>query len=418
MTQFSAASIGGSSTDVPTYITPADGPGVDAFGLQRTTGKPGNRFDVEFLYDKQPELVDEVLTGAGTSTYNTNSRDITLGVGGSAVDDGAALYGYDVPYTPGSSQLIEITAAMDEAAIGVGLAQIFIRSSVTGTVVETTYDQADWSLNAVPDVDWSKSQIFAMDFQSLKVGRIRFALVRDGAQVPVHTISNDNIRTGGYWQLANQPPYWRIYNTALYSIAEVGYGDANNGIGFRYLMPAQAGATMRAICCTVKSEGGVSLLDMPGFIRTADSYTTAKTVSTTFIPILSLRVASTFPTTGSQPNKGLYIPLSYTIQTNNPIYYRLLYRPTLTNPSFTPIGATISGLEYDVSATAISGGIPIESGYVSTDRNAVGGVSGLLNRTLMKLGRTGTSDILTLAAIRTGTVDGVTYSAIRCKEIR
>jgi hypothetical protein len=60
----------------------------------------------------------------------------------------------------------------------------------------------------------------------------------------------------------------------------------------------------------------------------------------------------------------------------------------------------------------------VDSGYVSTDRNSIGGTTGLLGRTLMRLTRTGTSDILTLAAIRTGSSNGETLAAIGWKEIR
>jgi hypothetical protein len=392
-----------------------DGPNLDAFGLLRTTGKPGERYNVEFIYDKQPELVDEVTAGSGTATHSANSRDVTLAAVDAEASSSAALYGYDVPYTPGSSQLLEITGAMDGAAIGGGTAQLFLRSKASGTVVETVTDQTDWNIDAVGNADWSKSQIFAIDLQSLRVGRVRYTLVRGGRPTPIHQITNDNIRAGGYWQTASLPPAWRIYNDASYTYAEMAYGDSDNAVGIRYLLAANASATLRAICATVKSEGGADLFSIPGFNRSADSGVTAKTVSTTLIPVLSIRPAATI---NSIANRGLYIPNGFSIQTNNPIRYVILYRPTLTDASFGAVDATYSGMEVDVAATAVTGGIVVASGYVATDRNSAAGQAGLLGRTLMRLTRTGTPDILTLAAIRTGSSNGETLAEIGWREIR
>lgn len=391
-----------------------DSASVDAFGRARTSGV-GNRFDVEFIYNKQADIVDEVVSGAGTVTHDTDSRDVTLAVVAATATDSAALYSYDVPYTPGNSQLVDITGTLDLAAIGGGIASVFLRSTISGSTVElVNKPQAAWD-NPVSDVNWTKSQIFAIDFQSLKVGRIRFYLVRSGIAVEVHEIVNDNIRNTGYWQSPSLPAYWRIYNDATYTYAEIGYGDTLNAVGFRYRIARNASATMKAICATVKSEGGFSLFDIPGYQRAADNGVTAKTVSTTLIPLLSIRPAATF---NSLVNRGLYIPTSYSIQTNQDMRFVILFRPTLTNPSWTAIGN--SGMEYDVTASAVTGGIVEFSDYLAAAAgSAVSSNSkGILGRTLLKLGRTGTSDILTLAAIRTGGTNATVLSSLGWKEIR
>jgi len=392
----------------------ADSANVDAFGRQRVSA-PVNRFDVEFIYDKQPTFIDEVVAGNATATHSANSRDVTLAI--VETDDGtdASLYSFDIPYTPGSGQLIDITGTLDEAAIGGGTAYVFFRTNVTGSVVTTRTDQTDWNASTVSDVDWTTSQIFSIDFQSLKVGRIRYAMVRDGLPVFVHEITNDNTRASGYWQLASLPVHWRIYNAAGVTYMEMGYGDDENAVGFGYRFTANAGAKLRAICATVKSEGGAELLDIPGFTRSIDTALTATTISTTLIPILSIRPAATF---NSITNKGLYIPQSYSIQSNNPLRYVLLYRPTLTDASWTAVDATNSAMQYDVSATALTGGILIDSDYFSTGRNVASNATGLLGRTLLRRTRTGTSDILTIAAIRNGAQDAAVFAAIKWKEIR
>ena len=59
--------------------------------------------------------------------------------------------------------------------------------------------------------------------------------------------------------------YWKIYNTASNTIVEFGYGDDLNGIGIMYTMDLSASVTARAICETVKSQGGFPLFEIPGF---------------------------------------------------------------------------------------------------------------------------------------------------------
>ena len=391
-------------------IKAQDSASIDAFGRWRVS-QTDQRFDSEFIYDKQPLLFDEALVGTGTATHNSATRDITL-ANASVVDgDGAKMIQkWHNPYTPGNSQLVDVTGTLNESNIASGTASVFVRNNGTDTVI----DQSSWNGTNVDDVNWNFSQIFQMDFQSLKVGRIRFNLVRDGSPVTIHEINNDNIRAGGYWQYPAQPVQWNIRNTATETIMEMGYFGTDNGIGFRYSVPINTTAKMRAICSTVKSEGGGHVFDMAGFHFSADTGITAKTVATTKIPILSIRVKTTF---NSLTNHSLVIPQGFDISTDNPIKYELLLNPTLTGAVYSDVD-TESGVELDTTATAVSGGAVVDSGYVSTSKNTSGGSKGLLGRTIMSKGHNGTPDVLTLVAVRTGGTSGDTLASIKFKEIR
>lgn len=395
-------------------IKAQDSPSIDAFSRWRTSSD-GNRLDVEFNYNTQDELIDQVTNGTGTIAHVANTRGVTLATGSTGTGNNAAMYSYDVPYTPGNSQLVEITGTLDFAAIGGGTAQLFLRSSVSGSIVETVVDQSGWDLPS-NDIDWADSQIFMMDFQSLKVGRVRYYLNRGGVATQVHEITNDNVRNTGYWQLATHPVYWRIYNDATYTYMEVGYGDTDNAIGFRYRIAANASATMSAICATVKSEGGDTLFNMAGYPRTISNGATAKTVSTTLIPLLSIRSKSTF---NSITNKGLCIPRGFTVQTDNPIRLVIMRNVTLTGASWADVNTTRSFMEYDVSATTLSGGREIYSEYVATSKNTTGGASGSSGRSPLWYRRgTGATGIVTLAAVRTSTTDASVLTSFNWEEIR
>lgn len=409
---------GAVSIDGVAETTPSDNLSMSEFGARRVESSD-NRFDVEFLYDKQPLLVDDISSGTGSATHQTNGRHVLLAVGGAAIGatGGERAHSW-ITYTPGSGQEIDITGVLDAAAIGGGTAQVFLRSKVTGTVTLETIDQASW-VAATSGVTWSYSQIFRISFQSLRVGRIQFSLVSGGIITKVAEILNDNERASGFWQYANLPPYWKVYNVTEggvdKTVTEFGYGDDDNGVGFRYVWGSvQSTATAIAICSTVKSQGGGRLIDLPG-TPWVTPILAAKTVSTTLIPLLSVRVASTF---NSISNRALVIPTGWSVATDQPIDYALIYRPTLTGAAFAAIDATYNGVEYDNTASAITGGYRVEGDYITAAANNPRQAQGILERVIMSLGSTGTADILTIAAIRAGSSNASVRSYIKGKELR
>lgn len=383
---------------------------LTAFG-ELETASPRNRFDCEFIYDKQPLLMDDISTGTGAATHNVNSRDIQLTI--AAEGDAAGMRSHAwIPYTPGSGQKAEITGTLNEQNIAGGTGSVFLRSNVTGTVVETEIEQSAWL--AASDLDWATSQILAIPFQSLKVGTVFYYLVRNGAPVLIAKLDNDNIRATGYWQYASLPQYWKLYTSAGQTIMEMGYGDELNGVGLRYKLPAiDTTATMRAICTTVKSQGGELLENMPGFPFVAKN-TTGVAVATAEVPLLSIRTAALF---GGLTNRSLIIPTGIEIETDNPLYYQIRYRPTLTGASFEAIDATHSALEQDTAATAVSGGVVVGGGFASAGRNTPSQISTLLGRVIMSLGSLA-PDVLTVTAVRTGSQSATVRAIIKGKEIR
>jgi len=72
-------------------ISLADSTSVTAFNRLRVANE-GNRADVEFIYDKQDDLVDEVVTGSGTVTQDTNTRELILANGAATASDRASIY--------------------------------------------------------------------------------------------------------------------------------------------------------------------------------------------------------------------------------------------------------------------------------------------------------------------------------------
>lgn len=396
----------------------ADSPAADAFGRHRVSNTEG-RLDVEFLYDKQPEYFDEI-TNNGTVTQNAVSRDLTLSLSDANNGSYAEMASYPVPYTPGSSQMIESTGVLDLTNLGTGTAEVFLRSNVTGSIVEESIEQADW-VDSTSGVDWADSHIFGIDFQSLKVGRIRFYLNRLGIQTKVAELTNDNKRNTGYWENPNLPAFFKIHTTGGITYAEIGYGNEENAVGFRYKVTANATATMKAICTTVKTEGGADLRLLHGLHRHADMGATINTVSTTLEPLISIRHAATFQ---GHDNLVLSVPKHVSVQASESIRLVFLEGGTLSGPTWTAVNASNSVMEYDVAqGQTISGGREIDSAYIWADTTG-GKAAGSTNEQI-EMGKTvlwyrqgSETGIFTVAAQRTSATDAECLASIAWEEIR
>lgn len=404
-----------------TSIYFGDSANLDAFGLLKV-GEPANRFDAEFTYGKLEEIFDEIIgSGGGSITHDTNARHLLLETAGIGLLNSAKICSFPIPYTPGNSQNIEITGVLNYANITDGVAQLFLRSKTTGSVTEEVYDQADWNIKGIStyslhsDVNWSLSHIFDIDFQSLKVGRIRYRLNRGGNPIGLHEIYNDNLRNTGYWQNPSLPVYYKVYNDATYSYMELGYGNENNAVGFRYRIPLNASASMTAICSTVKSGAGTMLFEMNGYPQSIDRGVSAKTVSTAIIPLLSIRSLATF---SSIENLTISIPREISVQTNNPIRLIVYQGTTLTGASWSNVDTVSSTMEYDISATALTGGRIIHSDYIGTSKNTNTSLKGLLGKAVLWYRENIDNGTLTIAAVRSDSTNASVLIGLKWEEIR
>lgn len=395
-----------------TNIKSQDSSSIDAFGRWRVS-RIGERFNIEFVYNKQPLYFTEVNSGTSSAIHNSDSRDVTLSIN----DDNSGStckfqQNWSNPYTPGNSQKIDMTGNLNLSGITGGTTEVFLKNGIDST--EEVYTQSQWD-DTVDDVNWNYSQIFSMDFQSLKVGRIRFYLVRNGKYVKVKEIYNDNIRENGFWQYPQQPLTWKIYNTDTETISEIGYFDDNNGIGFRHRIPVNSGASMNAICGTVKSEDGASLNQLAGNHFSANRGITTQTVSTSLIALISIRVKNTFY---SLKNKNIAIPLDYSIQCNNDILFKMILNADVSNTSWQSVDNR-SFVEYDISGDTISGGYVVSSEYIASGSNnrEVNINSQLFSTLILSTLPDGSQNILTLAAVRTGGADSDTLAGINWKEV-
>jgi hypothetical protein len=399
-----------SITHYPEYVRIKEGQGnvnfygtaLDAFGRLRVS-EPFTLFDSSHRYADNG-LFDTATSGTASATHDTNASTVSLNVDTGSGDQVIRETKRVFSYQPGKSLLILNTFVFDEAKIGlrqrVGFFGaengIFIeqdgttvnlvkRSYISGSVVDTKVAQASWNgdkLNGTGDsgltLDLTKSQIFWVDIEWLGVGSVRCGFIIDGKYYVAHTFHHANLLDSVYMTTATLPIRYEITNTASTASASV----------------------LKQICSTVLSEGGYEKKVFPLVAR----MTAETTVDTSFEPLVTIRLASDRLDAVVLLNK-----YSVTALTADTFEFALIRNATLTGASYDT--TTFASVDFDITATGLSGGTILRSEYVATTNqsNAQLDVNGSYNFGF-QLGRTigGTSDTLTLAArVLSGTGDAI-----------
>lgn len=380
------------------------GTALDAFGRARFS-QPYTLFDSQNRYEKN-DLFSETTATGGSVSYVANASTVNLEVTASSGSEVVRQTYRSFSYQPGKSLLVLNTFVMPTANAnqririgyfntenGVFLERdgtaIYIvrRTYVSGMAVDNKVAQADWNgdkLNGTGDstftLDLTKAQIFWQDFEWLGVGAVRCGFVIDGQVIICHTFYNANNLTSVYMTTAILPIRYEITNTG-----------------------ASTGAILKQICSTVISEGGYEKKVAPLVARMT---AVNSSISTSFVPLVSIRLASGRTGAVVIPDGYNVLPTSSSSATFEVI---LIRNATLTGASW---GATDStNVERDISATALTGGTIIESRYVLSSNFSQGQPSGGADYNWdLQIGATigGTSDIYTIAV---RTLSG-THSAI------
>ena len=387
------------------------GMAVDAFGRARVA-TPVTLFDSFHRYQDNGK-VSTYISGGGTSTYDINSSSILMNVGTASGDEVIRETNRVFAYQPGKSLQILITFCFNEAKdnlrnrAGYFDAQngIFLqrsgstvsvvrRSYVTGSVVDTVVNQANWNMDKLDGsgpskitLDLTKTQIFFMDIEWLGVGTVRCGFVIDGKLIHVHSFHHANATlTAPYMTTAMLPGRVEISN-----LAEVA-----------------SASTQRQICFSVISEGGYELSGRPKTIEIPVGSPRDLSTAGTYYPVLSLRLKS-------DRLNSIVLPKNFSllgIGNNTRMAWKLINNTTLTGANWVSAGAD-SYVEYDMSATALSGGTSLASGYTAITNQAVNPVtldSGLFKYQLERNPFTATAHVFTLAIATANNGDDVLAS--------
>ena len=397
---------GGGFMDTTGMAVPVSigGTNTDAFGRLRVS-EPYTLFDSQNRYAADNQF-DVLTTGTGTTSFLSNEAAVKMEVTGAGVGSVVRQSYRSFPYQPGKGLLVLATFVMDSstsanltqqvgyynASNGVffkrtgSTLSFVVRTSTSGSPSDARFaNQADWNgdkLNGTGasglTLDLTKPQILWMDFEWLGVGSVRCGFIIDGQYIICHTFNTANVYGSSvYMTTATLPVRYEIVTTT-----------------------AAVAASIKSICCTVISEGG---FEQTSIDHVARRTTVLGTIGSTFLPLVSIRLASTALGAVVLPNRVQVLPT-----TSQNYEVALIKNPTLTGASWAAV-PTDSNVQFDVAATATTGGSIVQTDY--TTASASGGTPGLAAPTGynfdLQLGASiaGTSDIYTVA-IRT--VSGAT----------
>jgi hypothetical protein len=370
--------------------------GGDAFGRVRVSN-PHTLFDSKQLYDGQPLLFSEKTTGSATIAHQApepvSLMSVTALAGDSAIRQTKRYFNYQ----PGKSHLIYVTGSDlhqqtgcvkqmgylddgDGVFLEVHDDEVYLvrRSSVTGATVNSTVAQASWNLDAMDGsgpsgltLDLTKIQCLAIDLDWLGAGSVRLGFIIQGVVRWCHVFHHANAVDTVYMATPSLPVRWQL---------------STDGTG---------AGTLKAICCSVMSEGGHEEL---GIRRSADRGASARSVTSTLKPVLSLRLRP------GRRDEVLPEALQVMTSSGGNLWWVLSIGAT-----FADAGAGLnwqqmpeSPVDYDVteSADVTALGVVVKSGYVSADMDQLKAkLNGLL---AIAADIDGNSDIWTLSALSLG----------------
>jgi len=384
---------------------------VDGFNRLKVS-QPFTLFDSQHRYKENDKWDTFGVTG-GTASFSLSESAIHMMVGITAGSKVTRESKRVFPYQPGKSLLIINTFAMNQPkngllqrvgyfgisggatfgtpANGVYLQQdgltlsICLASQSLNTI--TKVDQSSWNEDKFDGtgtsgrtIDITKGNIFWTDIEWLGVGDVRTGFFVDGRPVVAHTFHNDNVHPTTYMTTAVLPCRYELEN----------------------LTSQASGSTMHQICSSVMSEGGYEGFSRRYNITKNGSNPTTLTTQDVQYPMAAIRL-------NSNRLDSVIIPSNISVvveeDTNNKpvtVQYRILLNPTLTGNTWS---THFNGnIDYNITATAVTGGTDIIGGYISSSGSL--DVSNI-NDFNFQLGRTqkGVSDIfvLTLTPVESDT---------------
>lgn len=389
-----------------------DNASSDAFGRLRTS-LPNTLLDAKFLYDKQPQYFDEVVN-IGASTFIPNDSCITLatsGDGGYVIRQTTTRYNYQ----PGKSMFSVYTfVAPPETNIikRIGSFQSLSAAPFTptdgfyleigsngpsfnivktqGTLNTVSVPQSAWNIDPLNgygasglSIDFTKGQIFAVDYEWLGLGRLRFGFYLNGKLYYAHQVTNLNALSAPYMTSPNQPVRYEI---------------RQNGSGT---------GLMKQICSTVIDEGVQEIL---GIAVTASLSSVVTVQNNVMTPILAIRIN---PNYSNLAFLGKAFDLYNTDNTTDILFK--VYRNPSFNKALTWQNIESSYMQFATggNVTTLSGGYSLYSGYCPRSQGTSAGQGGVEITSLF--GRFGTQinstpDTLVIAGMGLGAT-ATTYAS-------
>lgn len=378
------------------------------FGRTKVS-EPFTIFDSAHRYQDNGDYSDTHTSG-GTTTYDINQSTVLLNVSTASGSETTRESKRVFPYQPGKSLQTMHTFVFAPAKTnlrqragyfgrqnGFYLEQdgfnvyLVKRTSISGSVVEERVPQSQWNMDKLDGsgpsdvvLDLSKAQILFTEIEWLGVGSARIGFAIDGYFIIAHQFNHANRIDSVYMTTASLPIRYEITNTG----------------------PTSSPSSMKQVCATIISNGG--------YFKPVELWTTIRqsaSFNNTYYPLIALRLAS-------GRTDAVVIPDAIDIapSTTGDFEYALIKNPdTLTGGTWVAKEPKYNA-EYNISATAMSGGTIISQGFFSTTNQSSQSASITDSKNFAyQLGRTNSatpvSDVIVLA-VRTTAGNGSCKSSM------
>jgi hypothetical protein len=395
-------------------LTPS-GSLTDAFGRLRTSS-PFTLFDSQYRYSDNGKW-DTLTATNGAATYIATENVMALAVTNESGSKVVRETRRVMPYQPGKSLLILASFCLGsrkanvrqrigyfgnddgifleadgETAVSLNIRSRSLNTTFSIPQSEWNGDKFDGSGYSGRTIDFTKAQIFWIDIEWLGVGDVRCGFVVDGHLIVAHTFHNDNARTTTYMSTACLPIRYEIENLAATS----------------------GSTTMKQICSSAISEGGYEPITKQ-WAATRTTAIASTTVANGYAPVVSLRLKSGYTDSIVLPSQVHIVGTG-----NGSIYeYALIRNASITGGSWTTHTGSGSVLEYNITATSMTGGVVEESGLFESSNQSRQIINSNLQYAFeQQLGRTidGTSDTFTLG-VRHLVTGGNVYGTLNWNSI-
>ena len=379
---------------------------TDMFGRTKVA-EPHTIFDSQHRYKPSGDYSD-TTTGTASVSHNANQSTEILSVGTASGDKVTRESKRIFPYQPGKSLQVMQTFVFNPAKTnlrqragyfsrtnGVYLEldgsqlSFVLRSYTTGALVETKVLQSEWNTDRLDGtgpsdvlLDISKAQILFSEYEWLGVGSVRVGFAIDGRFIVAHQFNHANHIDSVYMTTASLPIRYEIENTGATS----------------------SNSSMKQICATVISNGG--------YTRQTENWSAVRSTSVNVgsdnYPVVSIRLTS-----GRTDSVILPAAIDVLPTSQGNYQWALIRNATITGGTWVNHTDSTGNVDYNITATSMSGGTIIETGLIASTNQGASYVH--LNESLarwdLQLGRTNADtpvgDIITLAVRSLGGTQGV-----------
>jgi hypothetical protein len=352
-----------------------------------------------FQYGKESDVWDEATANGGLAVHDINGSKVDMSVTNTLNSEVIRQTIHTMRYIPSRTSTLSFSVKLNLPVAGIrkrfglfngsdgfyfeddGSGDYFcciINSGGTPSLqrvgrAQWNGDKLDGNGPSGITADPTKQQMVSFEYEWYGAGQVKFGWVIDGKTIIVHTFNTANVLVNAWSRTPFLPIRIEIKNTT---------GGQAGGPFYIY-----QGSN------SLVSEGQPEKLGIAQNIQTAITGLDTGTANT-YRPLISIRLKAT-------QLQGIVLPSYFQVATidNTNVYYRLVRNVTLTGGTWNDMPDDNSFAQYNVTATAFTGGTTLDAGFV------IGGSGGgpirIDKDTQFQIGRSsiGTvSDTLTLVA--------------------